>query len=199
MIRRSLKLMLISTSVAAAQLAGAAQAADACDPNRPIIDRAIKLRNAGQSSTAETLLRGLIAKDPNDLGANYILATLELNRGRKDADDGLARLVMAEKLLPTHSEQCKKALGWYSIYNTLGAQYYRRKDLAKSETYLLQGYAHLNAMFDSTKRLLLSNLGLLYFSKGDLDKSLSFYQQAARAGSQDAPQRIAIIRRIERR
>ena len=169
-----------------------------CDPNRPTVDKAMALRNAGELEAAERLLKPIADGSRNSFGASYILATIELSRGGNAADDGLNRLVQTERLLPNQSRGCARALGWYSIYNTIGAQYYRRKNLDRSEEYLLRGYNHLDDVFDETKRLLLGNLGLLYFAKGNLDKSISFYQQAQRAGSKDAGNRLAVIERIKR-
>lgn len=183
--------------VASATVSPAAGQSDKCDPNRAVINRAIKLRDTGQPRQATSLLNGILKADSENFGANYILGTIELSSGGASADAGLNRLVANERRLGGKDKDCARELGWYSIYNTIGAQFYRKKNLGQSERYLLQGYAHLQDMPLYTRRLILSNLGLLYFAKGDADKSLKFYQEAARAGSTDAQKRAAIIRRVK--
>jgi tetratricopeptide (TPR) repeat protein len=190
--------LCVSLSImASARSYAGPDAASSCDPDRAIVDRAMQLRNAGKIAAAEDLLKPILAKNRNSIGANYVLATIELSPGGQRGGNGLSRLLRTEKLVEQASPQCARMLGWYSLYNTIGAQYYRNGDLDRSEIYLLKGYQHIGDMFDSTKKLLLDNLGLLYFSKGNLQKSVMFYEQAQRAGSKDAAKRITAIRRIE--
>ena len=175
----------------------AAGAPDKCDPDRATVDRAIALRDSGQQRQAQAVLNGLLNKDKGNFGANFILGTIEISSGGASAEAGLQRLVTTERSLASKDKECAKQLGWYSIYNSIGAQFYRKKNLDRSEQYLLLGYAHLSDMPLYTRRLILSNLGLLYFAKGDVDKSQKFYREAARAGSPDAKKRLATIQRIK--
>lgn len=187
----------VAALVIGATCCPAAGAPDKCDPDRSTIDRAIVLRDSGQQRQAEAVLKGLLNRDKDNFGANFILGTIEISSGGASADAGLNRLVTTEKSLASKDKECAKQLGWYSIYNSIGAQFYRKKNLDRSEQYLLQGYAHLADMPLYTRRLILSNLGLLYFAKGDVDKSQKFYREAASAGSPDARKRLATIQRIK--
>jgi tetratricopeptide (TPR) repeat protein len=175
----------------------AAPSKSACDPATAAIDSAVALRDAGNAHSAAARLNAIIAQYPNSFRAQYILGTTLIQESAKQsAGEGLQRLLAAEKLLPSQTPYCVSEYGWYSIYNSIGAQYFKNKDYSLAISYYKLGLTHYNELYEQPQRELAGNLGLYYFQQGDLDQSLIYYQMAQKARSHQAAARIATVKSL---
>jgi Tfp pilus assembly protein PilF len=180
------------------QVQTAVQQGLACDPYRPQVDQAIALINQHQPAQAEAALQKVLARDPQNVGANYYTATIKLASAAKaDQDAGFSQLKLVGQILPAKSPECARLLGWYAFYVTLGAQFNNRGDRANAEKYLQLGYAHQSEMAQGSRVVLLEDLGKLTFAKGDLGGAKSYYSEAVRAGSTTAKSNVELISRVQ--
>ena len=169
-----------------------------CDPDLSAVDTAIKSRNAGQADQAKAILGTVLKNHPNNFRANYVMATVLIQEGgAQGRSNGLNLLVQTEKQLHQQPVGCIKLFGWYSIYNTLGVQYYKIGNRAKALSYFAEGYTHLDDMVSSTKKQITANLGLYYFTDGDLKTAKKYYEEAARFGDTKAAAHVTAITSVE--
>lgn len=192
-----LPLTLLAAIVSATPAIGRGSAhatRSSCDPDLSAVDTAIKSRNAGKPTDADKVLQDVLARHPDNFRAQYVMGTVLIQQGATDR--GLGVLKQAEQILWRQPEPCAVSFGWYSIYNTLGAQYYKQRDRATALKYYEKGYAHINDMLPNTKQELLNNLGLFYFTEGDTGTALKYYTAASAAGDKNAKVHIAAINSI---
>jgi len=172
-------------------------ARSACEQEIAAVDQAVKLRDGGKEAPAEKLLIPVLAKQPNDFRANFVMGTVQLQRGGKHKAAGLNYLLKSEMLLPSQPAGCASKMGWYSVYNVIGVEYYREGDLNKADHYFHLADAHFADLFKKTQRDVKSNLGLVAFARGDFSGAISAYQVAEKLGDQQAKEKIATITKLQ--
>jgi len=191
------RLLALAVALAAPAAAHAQAASLACDPAKEMDDAAIQLRDRGQIDAALAKARAGLAAHPDGFRANYITATLLLAKGDQASKSrGMALLLSTEPLLRKQPPACAVPLGWYSIYNTIGVEYYRAGNIAKSREYLLTAEKNYDKLLPDTKTKLSSNLGLMYYVTNDLKSSQAYYNRAAQLGSPTARQKAATVSAI---
>jgi tetratricopeptide (TPR) repeat protein len=172
---------------------GVADAPTACNAFNAQANDALQRRSRGDLVGAKAVADEILRQDPNDFRANYTEALILLiqsgldDGGKYDkqkAADGIAGLVKSVALLDKMTGAClatAKALGWGSIYNSLGAFYFNASDMASAERTWLDAYKSKRPLMTAkTQGLLLRNLGLLYRQDhlGKPDQSARYYGEA---------------------
>ena len=169
-----------------------------CDPDLSAVDAAIQSRDAGRADEAKAILATVLKSHPNNFRANYVMATVLIQEGgAQGRSNGLNLLIQTEKQLHQQPVGCIKQFGWYSIYNTIGVQYYKVGNRAKALSYFTEGYTHINDMVSSTKKQITANLGLYYFTDGDLKSAKKYYEEAARFGDTKAAAHVTALQSVE--
>jgi tetratricopeptide (TPR) repeat protein len=192
MIRRVLLCLAVLGAAATPALAESGSAV--CDPDQKAVDQAIKLRDSNQSVQAAAALKPVLSAHPNNFRAEYVMGTVQIQQG--DQKGGLMTLNRAAAQLPAQSHNCVVNYGWYSIYNTLGVEYYKQGDRADALKNYKLADQHLNELQPNTRRDVLSNLGLLSFSEGDAPGATRWYQEAQKAGDPKAAARLSVVQSV---
>jgi tetratricopeptide (TPR) repeat protein len=151
-----------------------------CDPNAAANDRARSLRIAAQLPQARAATLAVLKTSPDDFRANYTLGLIALDESAHDAKQwqpAMDQLRKAAALLDAHYSTCA-SLGWYSIYNTLGVEYYRTGHNSDALGFFKRAYAHYGELNVDTRQKLLRNLGNLYFEIGDFKNAQAVSQKA---------------------
>lgn len=172
------------------------QSQNPCDPEMAADKNVIALRDSHKIASALKAARATLQAHPDNFRTNYLLADVLIANGSER--DGLAQLLITEKMLGLQKPYCIRHFGWYSIYNTIGVQYYRSGRDDKALAYFLKGYEHLNDSISSTKIMVLNNIGLMYFKKFDLDNSLKYYTLAKENHSSEAQSHIDMITKLQK-
>jgi tetratricopeptide (TPR) repeat protein len=178
---------------------GAASAAPpkdpSCDPHWQALDQARALRAAHQPDGAIAIAEGVLKQSPQDFRATYTVGLAMLDK--HDIAGGMKMLSAAADLLHDRYAACGAANGWYSIYNTLGAEYYSQQNYALAESSLNVAFGKFATLNQDTQKKLLNNLGLLYFHNGNLSKSAFYYDKAAQAHAPGAADRLRLVKSID--
>lgn len=190
--------LFATAALFAAILLAAEAAADpardaSCDPYWQTLDRATALRTGHDSDAAMKLATGILSKRPDDFRATYIVGLALIDKGQRDA--GMKQLSHAADLLDRDAP-CATANGWYSIYNTLGAEYYDQGNIGLAESNLNVAFTHFASFDKPTQQKLLSNLGLLYLRKGNLGKAQLYYQNASAIHAPGAAEKLHAVKGI---
>lgn len=189
-------LALLPALVATPAQAGASVDIAQCDPYRLRIDQAQRLIAHGATAQASSILNSIVAADRTNIMGNFLLGTIKLAQNDAQAQqDGLQQVQFAVAQIPTRPEACARALGWYSLYITLGAQYYRRLDIGDARRNLELALAHRDSLNPGSQRVLFDDLGRLALADGDLNHAAIYYAQAARLGSKNAATALPMVRR----
>ncbi len=188
-------------AIVLAWLTPALAAAPVCDPNAAANENARKLRIAGQLPQARDATLAVLKTAPNDFRANYTLGLIALDESHNDARQWQAamdQLRKAATLLDTRYGACA-SLGWYSIYNTLGAEYYRVGRNADALGFYKQAYAHYDTLNTDTRQKLLRTMGNLYFALGDFKDAQAVSQKAQAEHFPGAAARVSAIAVMQQR
>lgn len=165
-----------------------------CDPNWQQLDQSRNLRGAHQPDRAIAVAQTVLKKSPQDFRAVYTIGLAMIDKG--DVAGGMKKLNQAADLLHDRYAACGAANGWYSIYNTLGAEYYDQGKYGLAESNLNLAYSKFATLNADTQKKLLNNLGLLYLHNGDLAKSRAYYEKAAAAHVPGAAERLRLVKGI---
>lgn len=170
------QLPILAAAFAAISLAGSA--AGQTDPYKGQIDQAKQLRLNGNLAQSDQIVRGVLAKSPQNFRANYTKGLIELDRGAtatavSTLNGALAALNGQPAPDPT-------------IYNTLGYALMNQGRLDDAARAFKQGYAAKDNLPPASQQKLFNNMSLLYRLKGDPKSAAQYLSLAAAAGSAQA-------------
>jgi tetratricopeptide (TPR) repeat protein len=189
----ALRPIVLSLALALCGNAAAAQAV--CDPDSAVNDSARLMHVRGDLAGTRTILQPVLRHNRYDFRANYLIGLVMVDESgleTKGAHDpakveaALDQLAMTANLLDKIDAGCAESKNWYSIYNTLGAEYSDAGNSAEALHYLLKGYEKRGRMAASTRQKLLTNLGSLYFAMGDYASAARYFGEAKDAGAAGA-------------
>jgi tetratricopeptide (TPR) repeat protein len=187
-----------------------AGAANACDSSAiaAALDEAQRARTAGSFDQASRLVEQVLRSDSTNLRARYTKGLILIDQAEDDTHKqsygpGLAMLVQVanglgdyRELLP-EQRNCPETPKLYTIFNTLGVEYYRahRQDLA--EHYYRQGEKSAAALNGTSRARLFTNMGILYKDQLNLTKAAAYFAKAQQAGSPGAATAAASVRYVQ--
>jgi hypothetical protein len=159
-----------------------------CDPNRAFYSSINKeIANSEFDKALERLDNFLVHSEKNDFRANYFKGLVLLDiavRDRKSHWPGISQLVQTAALLPRQNKTCAKEGNFYSIYNTIGFEFYSLPDLAAAKTYYELAEQNRQMLDASTYAKVLDNLGLVELLLDHNAGCAAFYfQKAGAAGA----------------
>lgn len=201
-----MKALLGVTFAAGLLLSPAHAEASPCDPHARDLDRARSSIVQQRYGEATSIVDRVLKSDPNDFRANYQMGLVIVDQA--DAADrirwtpatkfpqGMAYLLKAAELLPHLDQTCAQAANFFTIYNTIGAEYLNRAHFAEAEKFLLKAYAVRERLPRASQVKVLDNLGLVYFSLAKFDLSRRYYSEARTAGSRVAVYQLAAHREL---
>ena len=166
-----------------------------CDPLAKDNDNARTVRIQGKSKDAISVAKVILGKHPDDFRATYTLglATIDANAGPTAFADGMTLLKHAADLLEKNYAACGAAKGWFSIYNTLGAEYLNAGDYQNAQIYLQKGIAHADSLEPRSRQRLYSNLAYIAYGQNDLNGARNYYLKAQNAGDATAAAKLRAI------
>lgn len=158
------------------------------------VESAIGIRENGQFNEAISQLRIIALQHPDYFRAQYQL-------GLAFAQDG--KYVEASKAFVAAKEITKTTqidkIAYASLQNSLGWTYYLMGDFKNSESNLKSALELLGTANPELNPKVLNNLGMLYYTKGDLDMAKRYFKESeTRFGSAYAAQKLGSISRIQK-
>ncbi len=181
--------------LAVALVLGAGGAACA-QPKSPELERAKALRDS-DPDCAEAIVRGVLARSPNDYFALYHLGLIIYGRGAR-APEGPDRLTQyrsaaaylekARAVRPVHGAADA------TIFNTLGVIYLAAGDLGRAQASFDEGLRNQSMLSPGSRAKLYSNIGYLKTLQGKYAEALPALQQASTLGNADARTNLGRVR-----
>ncbi len=176
-----------------------AQTSAVCDPMATQNDQARTYRVAQRLADAQKTVDKILAAHPADFRAKYTAALIALDQDRKDRDKTLAAIKMLEAtagLLGSQDAACARAKNFYSIYNTIGVEYYNLGDVPSAKKYFDLANANWDKLDPDTQAKLLDNLGLVSYRQSDFVCAAAYFGKAQKAGSKNAAFHLTLTRKV---
>ena len=172
-----------------------------CDPNATLNDRAKSYRMAGRLDEADRTVQQILRRSPDDFRGNYNKGLIMLDRAHRGDTSrmpGIRQLVKTAEFLPMHGKMqaCAKGNNFYSIYNTIGVEFYNLPDLKAAEKYFELANQYRNYLNEDTKAKLFDNLGLIQLRlKHDSGCAAAYFQESANHGLHNGSLHLVIAER----
>lgn len=189
-------------------IAGYSAKAIACETREvaALLEQSRQARITGNLDKAYLYVGRALRADPTNLRARYSKALIMIKEGEDSPSQfqsGMAMLTRAAAELPAYrslpldERRCPEIEKVYSIFNTIGVEYYLKGNLKKAEAYYLKMERNVDAVSTSSRAKLYNNLALLYQNELNLDKAAAYYLKAKEAGSPKAQERLNAIRQMQ--
>jgi len=149
------------------------------------IDRAQTLRRSGQTDEAETILGKVLAVNPDNYRATYVLGLTYAAANKMDL--ALATLQKAAALRE------KTGSKDYTIYNTLGWAYMQIGDLPHAKAFFKRGVDAKAYLSRESYARVTNNLALAYMSEGDTENAEPLLKESVEAGNKMAQFNLKIV------
>jgi Tfp pilus assembly protein PilF len=195
----ALRISIVAAAAALAIGSGAWAKPAACDPFAKLNDQAKTLRSQGKLADAQIAVDKVLTQSKSDFRANYTAALIALDQVRGDparAVQALKALEGTVALLAAQDSACAKAGNFYSVYNTIGVEYYNRADLANAKKYFDLAYANWDKLDPVTRSKLLDNLGLVTYRQNDFVCAAAYFQRAQKAGAKSAASHLSLAQKV---
>lgn len=185
-------------------------AANACDSSAvtAALDDAQRARTAANFEAASRLVEQVLRTDDTNLRARYTKGLILIDEAGGDIHSqaytqGLATLVQVANGLGDYGEllpeqrNCPETPKLYTVFNTLGVEYYRAHRMDLAEHYYRDGEKNAAALNQSSRARLFSNMGILYKDQLNLTKAAAYFAKAQKAGSPAAATAAASVRYVQ--
>jgi len=176
-----------------------ADPAGSCDPMARMNDNAKALRAQQRFPEALSVVQKILAQSPDDFRANYTNALIALDLGRNDRSKWLAATKQLEGVLPLLTKQspaCAKDKNFYSIYNTLGVEYYNQGNVPLAKKYYDLAFSNFDKLNADTQGKLLDNLGLIAYRQNDFVCAATYFTKAEKAGAKNASYHLGLAAKV---
>ncbi|MGH9642190.1 MAG: tetratricopeptide repeat protein, partial [Terriglobales bacterium] len=147
------------------------------------LDRAAQDRDNGKTREALALLNPILEQHPQNFRSLYMKGLLLADQQDFEQAEGFLT-----KALQVHT-QCISTPRFkpdFTVYNALGWVQLARGESPQAETNFNEALKHSDKLTPAAVARTKNNLGYLYFTTGDFDKSKSVLKEAADAGNADA-------------
>ena len=206
--RRSGRLVFLALSLS---FGASARSFAACEPTDwySELEKAKTARALGQYDKAYGIADRVLSHDRSNLHARLIVALVQLDQSRspphprpslkKTAIDSLAFTAssLQDYAKLKDDRRCPENRDLYSVFNTLGVEYFKTGDATKSERAFLRGERNLAALAPEEQSKLLFNLGVYYKSRLNLNKAIGYLQRAQKANNPAAASQIEALRGLQ--
>lgn len=170
-----------------------------CDPQDALNDQARTLRVGGHLTEARTVVQHVLSMHPGDFRARYTDALIDLDQSKTNKtywSRGMSKLTDAANNVDEEGGACAKAKNYYSIYNTIGAEYYNVRQYDLAQKYFLLAASHRDDLDSDTSNKLNDNLGLIAFIGHDYVCAAAYFQKADDAGLKSGASHLALVKNI---
>jgi hypothetical protein len=183
-----------STVLALALLAATAPRAHAgpllpggvCNPKAAVNNQAkTAIRNANLP-LATQLLSQVLAARKDDFMAQYLTALVDVRLAGRSHVKYLAAVKNLETLATTLGKQdqgCAVQNDFYSIYNTIGAEYYNDDNLPDAKRFFAIARQHFDKLSSASKGNFFGDQGLVASKEKNYACALFYYDQAIALGN----------------
>ncbi len=170
-----------------------------CDPQEALNDQARTARVEQKFDRAEQIVRSVLRTRRDDFRANYTEALIQIDKAKGDRaqiNQAIAKLVATAKTLDSQDAACAKAKNFYSILNSIGAEYYNVGNFAAAKQYFEMAYAQRDKLDSDSYAKLLDNLGLAAFNEQNYSCASVYFQKARDAGNAKAASHLSLTQNI---
>jgi len=176
---------------------GTARAAPVdCDPMAAKNDQAKALRVGRDLGGAKVVVNQVLAIHKSDFRANYTAALIAVDENHNDRAKRAAAIKQLEAvaaLLHAQDPSCAVQKNYYSIYNSIGVEYFNIGDYKAATTYFDLANANQDKLNSDTRAKLLDNLGLARYKSADYVCAAYYFRQAQQAGVKSASPHLALV------
>lgn len=190
----ALLLLLVGLSLADAQAPGDCAAVVPSNDVDRKLDQIQQMRKAGQFDAAEKAVEPLVQRYPGTFRVLYISALIESDKKNwSNAEQSLQAAIDLQN-------KCATAPGFkadYTVYNTLGWLQMTQGHWLQAESSYKLALQHSTDLTAVSIARTQSNLGYLYFSKGDFANARTFLSAAAQGGNANAAKTLTAVQQAE--
>ena len=176
-------------------------AAPPCDPHAAQNDAARNALKHGDLDLAQRIVNQVLAS-PNahdDFRANYFAGMILIRRAGNDHRKylaAIAKLISTSDLLKKQDPVCGAKAGFFSIYTTIGAEYFNDGNIAAASRFYSLAFDNRDRLSQSYRASLFGDIGLLSYYLGNYACAYVGYQTAVSLGDSSYQARAVTMKSI---